>query len=229
MPTISTARGRIRIRIAKWTLGGRWDCIMRKRKKNLWTTLPGLLRFILEGEGVQEKPNKHVSVGTEHCHAGPVSFNQQKTARAWPRKAGGGAFPPPCRSCSPGSSRPSPTTTPPNSPLDFPTPNHQSSCKGKQREGPRQPPRRGRAGAEPGAAEAALRAWEDSRGWLGQSRPPYSTGTCCRALQRRSTHRRPPVPVLRGAPPVAPCGPREPRPVPSQSALFYPLGARPFP
>lgn len=33
MPTISTARGRIRIRIAKWTLGGRWDCIMRKRKK----------------------------------------------------------------------------------------------------------------------------------------------------------------------------------------------------
>ena len=29
MPTISTARGRIRIRIAKWTLGGRWDCILK--------------------------------------------------------------------------------------------------------------------------------------------------------------------------------------------------------
>lgn len=73
------------------------------------------------------------------------SFNQQKTARAWPWQAGGGVFPPPCRSCSPGSSRPPPTTTRPNSPLDFPTPNHQSSCKGKQREGPRQPPRSGQA------------------------------------------------------------------------------------
>lgn len=51
-------------------------------------------------------------------------------------------------------------------------------------------------------------------------------------LQSLAAPQRPPpapVPVLRGAPQVAPCGPREPRPVPSQSSLSYPLGARPFP
>lgn len=147
----------------------------------------------------------HVSVGTEYCQPVSKSFNQQKTARAWPWQAGGGAFPPPCRSCSPGSSRP-PTTTPPNSRwISQPqTTSRLARASSARAQGSL---REAGAGAGPGATEAALRAWRTHGVDFGQTRPPYSTGTCCRALQRRSEAPPPAPPVLRAARPVGPASP----------------------
>lgn len=148
-------------------------------------------------KGCTRNPKIHVSVGTEYCHAGSISHSTNRWLHApGPQQVRGGAFPPPGGSCSPEISLPpSPGISQPQST----NPRVKASSASGRGGLPRGRPAPGRQ-----------RARGDSRGWLGQRRPPCSTGTFCRASQRRGAHCRTPaessrVRHLRPASPTRSC------------------------
>lgn len=95
------------------------------------------------------------------------------------------------------------------------------SCKGKQREGPRQPPRSGQAQG-PGPVEAALRAWEAlTVDWTDLSSLQHR-----HMLQSLAAPQRPP-PAPSRPQSGAPGGPLRAPPCSITILLSYPLGARP--
>lgn len=166
----------------------------------------------------------HVSVGTEHCHAGSASHSTNRRQHVLgPGRQEAGLFHLPV-----GPVAQDPVGLLPLPPL--PTPRWISQpqttsrlarassarAQGSLREAGRRRARGYRGGAE-GLGGLTGLTWTDSSSLQHRH-----------MLQSLAAPQRPPP-----APPRpqsgAPGGPREPRPVPSQFSLSYPLGARPSP
>lgn len=224
MPTISTARGRIRIRIAKWTLGWKMRLYYEEKKKKSMNHTTRTTE-IYSGRRECTRKTKQACFSWYWTLRRWVSksFNQQKTAVLGPGRQEAGLFHLPVGHVAqdPVGLLPLPSFATPlwiSQPQTTSRLARASSARGQGslREAGRRRARGCRGGAE-GLGGLTGLTWTDSSSLQHRH-----------MLQSLAAPQRPPP-----APPRpqsgAPGGPREPRPVPSQFSLSYPLGARPSP